>query len=88
MDAATSERRATLLRTAKSRGASAADLKFPHSMPRVRTGNFKSKAALGNWLNFASALCFPKFAKGAPRECTNFGKRALDAPTLASSRAE
>ena len=36
-------------------------------------------------LEFASALCFPKFAKGAPRGCTNFGKRALDIPTLMSS---
>jgi hypothetical protein len=49
------------VRTAKSCGASAADLKFLQRLPRVRAGTSNRKR---HWdYIFARALCFPKFAK-------------------------
>jgi hypothetical protein len=71
-------------RTAKSCGTSAADLKFLLRLPRVRNRNFKSKAAL-KFQILLVPFAFRSSRKRGLRGRTNFGKRALDIPTLISS---
>jgi hypothetical protein len=82
VSALTDERR--LVRTAKSCGASAADLKFLQRSPRVHPGTSNRKRHW-NYLSFANALGFPKFAKRVLRWRANFERWALAAPMQAPS---